>query len=272
MTKQRLSQATCFFPIWQVQTLPRKRKSSGCSFRLGSPLYASQYLYFRPLQCSPSPSLPFFKPCSLSRRTNLVENVPSRFCSASQLRCRPRPAVTAANACQVTPEEAGSSRVQTTKPKNYRCRQPRVGQRPHRVHQAWACGHGHRVSTAYIHPGLSAILTSPSRPVCATLSTASLRCYPPNLLRTILSTLTYPLHLIPTAFQRIYSPSNPRDRTRSSCTQPMRCFWLPTAPVFRPFLFSLPVLPHFRSSSSKSLRRTCSLSSKSSSSPNRTRL
>jgi hypothetical protein len=94
------------------------------------------------------------------------------------------------------------------------------------------------VSTAYIHPVLSAVLNSLSCTVYATLLTASLRCYPPNLLPTISLTLTYHHHLIPTACQRISSPSSQRDRTRSSCTRPMRCFWPPIAPVFHQFPFS----------------------------------
>lgn len=215
-------------------------------------------------------SFPVYHPWPLPRHAYFAKNVPSRICTAPQLRCRSRPAVTAPSPRQIAPQEARSARVQAAKPKNHRCRQPRVGQRSHRIYQTWSCGHGHRVSTAYIHPVVSAILTSLSCPVYAALSTASLRCCLPNLLPTTSSTLTYHHHLIPTASQRIYSPSSPRDRTRGSCTRPTRCFWLPIVPVFHQFLFFPPVPLHSQSFSSKSRHRTYSPSSKPSSSPNRT--
>lgn len=214
-------------------------------------------------------SLPFCHPCSLSRHTYFAKNVSSRICSASQLCCRPRSTVTA-RPRKVAPQEARPSRVQAAKPKNHRCRQPRVGQRSHRVYQAWSFGHGRGVSPAYTHPVLSAILTSPFSTVYATLSTASLRRYPPNHLPTTSLTLIYHHHLIPVACQRMYLPSSPHDRTKGSCTRPTHCFWQLIAPVFHPFPFSPPVLPHSRSSSSKSPHRAYSPSSKSSFSPNRT--
>ena len=56
VTKQRFSLATCFFPIWQVQTLPRKRKYSGPSFRW-DPLCTHPSIYiFEPFSVHLSPA------------------------------------------------------------------------------------------------------------------------------------------------------------------------------------------------------------------------
>ena len=67
-------------------------------------------------------SLPAYRPCFLSRHLSFAKNIPSRICSAPQLRCQPRPAVAAPCPRQIAFQEARSPRVQAAEPKNDRCR------------------------------------------------------------------------------------------------------------------------------------------------------